>query len=301
MTMFKISRLRFFVSMATVLSSIAPLSGTRLLAGEISGFTEPYRDVDVAGSEMGVLHYLHVKEGGRVSQGQVIGGLDESVLQAALEVARRAMEARGRLRSAEADLALKVDRAAKLSELLQRRHASVEEQARAESQKQIAEAQVHAVREELGIKTAEFARIEAQLKQKRIVAPIDGIVSQIFKDPGEFISASDPVVVKIVQLDVLCAEFPVPAAASNQFTVGTSVPLIIGRKRSNIEGHVEFVSPTTDAQSNTVRIKIRIDNEDGHHSCGERCLLAIDVTSDETGWKSQHFTNAKHNRSRSVQ
>ena len=39
------------------------------------------------------------------------------------------------------------------------------------------------------------------------------------------------------------------------------------------KGTVEFISPVTDAESGTVRVKIRIDNPDGKYRSGERCTL----------------------------
>ncbi len=252
----------------------------RLRSGEIATFAEPYRDIDIAGSEMGTLAYLNVREGDYVTAGQVLAGLDESVLRAALEAARTSMEATGRLTSAETELAMQRERLMKIRQLLSRRHASEEELARAEAQVKISESQVLAVREELSVKAAEYARIEAQLNQKRILTPIDGIVTKTFKDVGEFVSASDPVVARIVQLDQLMAEFSVPQRAAANLQRDQVVVLAIGASRYKVDGVVEFVSPVTDAQSNTVRVRIRIDNPTGQLHSGDSCWLTIDGSGD---------------------
>lgn len=251
-------------------------------AAEVSAFIEPYRDIDVASSEMGSLVFLNVKEGDRVTRGQVLGGLDESVLQAALEVAKKAKDSRGRLNSAQAELSLQVDRFEKISQLMQRRHASPEELARAEAQLQVAQAQVLGVQEELDVKAAECDRIEAQLKQKRIVSPIDGVVTRIFKDAGEFLSASDPIVVKVVQLDVLLVEFPVPALAARDFKAGQTVPLRTASAETPVSGTIEYVSPTTDAQSNTTRVRVRIENRNMQCHSGDACWLTVASVAGES-------------------
>jgi membrane fusion protein (multidrug efflux system) len=250
-------------------------------ASDISAFIEPYRDVDIASSEMGTLAYLNVKEGDRVSKGEVLGGLDEDVLRANLEVAQVAKEARGRLTSAEEELAFQTQNLLKIRELSQRRHASAEELTRIETQQRIAAAQVVAIREELELKVAEYTRTEAMLLQKQIRSPIDGIVTHIYKDPGEFISASDPVVLKVVKLDELLVEFAIPAKSASEFQSGQGVPLSIGSEQVKTRGVVEFVSPTTDPQSNTVRLKIRIDNSQRQFRSGDSCWLTVNSSGED--------------------
>lgn len=263
-------------------------------ASDVSAFIEPYRDIDVATSEMGTLAYLNVKEGDYVSLGQVLGGLDDEVVRANLDVAQKAKEARGRLVSAEEELAFQTENLRKIRQLVERRHASAEELSRSETQQRIAEAQVLAMQEELELKSAEYTRTEALLLEKQIRSPIDGIVTQIYKDVGEFISASSPVVIKVVQLDVLLVQFAIPANAVGEFEAGRTVPLSIGSERTETVGVIEFVSPVKDPQSNTVRLRMRIDNAQGLFSSGDTCWLALTSSSDDQQSASPgYFTKAK--------
>ncbi|MCA9129690.1 MAG: efflux RND transporter periplasmic adaptor subunit [Planctomycetales bacterium] len=284
--------MRMIVANLTLCCLLA--SGLEVSGGEISAYVEPYRDIDVASSELGTVAYLNVREGDRVSAGQLLAGLDETVLVATLEVARLAKESIGRLASVEAELNLQVERLEKIELLVERGHASVEELARSKSQVEVAKAQVTSVREELAMKCAELNRIEAQIDQKRIKSPIDGVVTRVFKDAGEFVSASDPTVIKVVQLDKLKAEFSVPAGAC-EFTQGQNVTLSVGKDRLQSRGLVEFVSPTTDAQSNTVRVTIRLDNSRGSIRSGDSCWLAI-ADLPETTPPSIKFTGTSKNK-----
>lgn len=263
-------------------------------AADISAFIEPYRDIDVATSEMGTLAYINVKEGDHVTSGQVLGGLCEDVLRANLDVAQKAKEARGRLVSAEQELAFQTENLRKIVQLVERRHASAEELSRTETQQRIAEAQVLAIREELELKSAEYSRTEAQLLEKQIRSPIDGIITHIYKDVGEFISASNPVVIKVVKLDQLLVEFAVPANAASEFEAGRTVPLRIGSEQIKTVGLVEFMSPVKDPQSNTLRLKIRIDNRQGQFSSGDSCSLALLSSGDDQKSTSPgYFTKTK--------
>ena len=256
-------------------------------AVEITAFTEPYREIDVASPEMATLDRVLVEEGDHVRAGQIVAGLDERVIQAAMKVAKRAMSARGRLESAEADLRLKTERLQKLTDLQARRHATDEEVARARADQEISAAQVRSVEEELSLKEAEFARITAQLETRRIRSPIEGTVVEVFKEVGEFVSATEPVILRVVQLDPLRVVFSVPTATAATLAAGREVPLSVGRDTDLVAGIIEFVSPTVNPQSRTARVKVRIPNPNGQLQSGIRCRLRLDeslptTTSAET-------------------
>ncbi len=243
------------------------------VALEVDGFTEPYRDIDVAASEAGLLERIEVKEGDRVTAGQLLARLDDTVLQATLAIAKTAVESQGRLESAEAELKLQSEMVAKLHGLRQRGHASRQEIERAESQLQIARANVRAMREQHRIKSLEYRRTRAQLKQRRLTSPIDGIVTHIHKDRGEFVSLSDPVVLKVVQLDPLLVVFSVPAKLGRALSAGQSADVRIAE--STVQGEVEFVSPSTDPQSGTTRVRVRIPNAGERLPSGAPCRLLL--------------------------
>ena len=179
-------------------------------AQELDGFAEPYREIELAAAEMGTIAKIKVQEGDLVKSGQLLASLNDEVLLASLKMAEEATAAKGKLKSATAELKLQKSRYEKMLGLHERRHASQTEVDRAATQLEIAEAQFQAVQEELKIKTMECRRIEAQLEQRRIKSPIDGVVTRVAKDQGEFVSPSDPVVATVVQLDPLLVVFSVP-------------------------------------------------------------------------------------------
>jgi multidrug efflux pump subunit AcrA (membrane-fusion protein) len=43
----------------------------------------------------------------------------------------------------------------------------------------------------------------------------------------------------------------------------------------SLEGTIEFISPVTDAESGTVRVKVRMDNRSGLFRSGQRCSLQL--------------------------
>ena len=244
-------------------------------ASEIQGFTEPYKDIDVAAAEAGVIEAIDVKEGDRVKADQILVRMDSAVLEVTLKIARSVKQARGQLESATEELALQTKMFSKLEGLLERHHASSQEIERALTQRRIAQARLKAVREDLVIKTLEYERAVAQLERRRLRSPIDGIVTRIMKDRGESVLLSDPVLVKVVQLDPLLVIFLVPAEQARTLANDKSVDIRITDSQT-AKGQIEFVSPTADPQSGLTRVRVRVPNPDERLPCGATCYLLLD-------------------------
>lgn len=247
---------------------------------EISGFTEPYRSIEVAANEMGTISKVEVVEGQRIEAGAILARLNDDVHAATVGMAKEKLGSRGRLNSAQAELNVQQDRYLKLLGLFQRQNASQVEVDRALAELEVAKASVEAVQDDYRIASFEYQRAVAQLEMRRLRSPISGVVTRIHKDSGEFVSASDPVVVSVVQLSPLKVTFSVPQTLTRRLSSGMDVDLEMGNDRSPATGVVEFVSPTTDAQSGTRRVTIRIDNSNQLWQSGDVCVLPGSELSD---------------------
>ncbi|MCA9061820.1 MAG: efflux RND transporter periplasmic adaptor subunit [Planctomycetaceae bacterium] len=248
----------------------------------IEAFTEPYRDIAIAASEMGTLDRVAVREGDVVNEGDIVAGLDDAVLKASLEVARVGMNSEGALRTAMADLEMKQRELQKLEELRSRDHATQQEVDRIQAEVEIAQARVQTVREELEIKKLEFRRIEAQLEQRLVRSPVAGVITEVKRDAGEFVSPSEPTIARVVQLDPLLVEFPVPLEKRNRVAKDQTVEIRLGLTQSRIDGIVEYVSPTADESNTSVRVKVRLANPNGEWHSGERAILVLGSPESET-------------------
>jgi RND family efflux transporter MFP subunit len=205
----------------------------------------------------------------------VLATLDNEVHETALAIARKSMEAQGGLNAALAEVQLRKDRLEKFEALRAKDHARQEEVDRARAELAMAEARLLAVREELQIKKLEYEKIKAQIERRTIRAPLDGVVTRLHKDEGEFVAANDPNVVTVVQLKQLLATFSVPAARARDMRVGEKVRLDFSEGQPTAEGAVEFIAPVIDAESGTVRVKVRLENSSGACRSGERCTLNL--------------------------
>lgn len=244
----------------------------------IEGFTEPYKDIKLAAPEMGTLAEIAVKDGDAVGAGQLLARLNDDVLTASLAVAKAGMLATGELKSAETQLRLKRVEFEKLTALFGRDHASQKELDRVTGEVQIAESRILSVKEDLEVRRLEHARIMAQMKQREIRSTIDGVVVEVQKETGEFVSPSDPVVARVVQLDPLLVVFSVPNQRRANVSKNQSVSMQIAGS-GIAEGVVEHVSPTADASSGTFKVKVRLPNPDQRWHGGEKSVLLLDSDS----------------------
>jgi RND family efflux transporter MFP subunit len=245
-------------------------------AESVDGFTEPYRTINAASSESGIVSKVLVHEGEAVRAGQPLVVLDDDIYLSLLEIAKQQMEATGRLKAAQAELDLFNTRLHKLQELQAVGQANQQEVDRAKADAEMSDGRLLAIKEELMLRKLEYKKIQQQLERRTVTAPVDGTITAIKKNRGEFVSPVDPVVVTLVQLNPIRATFLMPRPQAARLRSGQRVAVRFPDSGQSAPGIVELVSELTDAESGTVTVRIRIDNEQGKYRSGERCVLASD-------------------------
>ncbi len=249
----RVFRIRFgfrisdFGSSAGLAILLFALNAARADDPSILGYTEPFKSINMSSAEQGVIAEVLVEEGARVKKTQVVARLDTATLLAELDIAK-------------AEAKLQSTRLKKLEELSSANRSTPEELDRA--------------RTDLTIKDAQTRKIQAQIEERTLRSPIDGVVTEIKRDPSEAVSAANPHVMTVVQVDKLIVNLFLPPARAACFKVGTSTTLQLLDEKATATASVEFVSPVTDFASGTVRVKFVIENADGAHRSGGRCTLA---------------------------
>jgi RND family efflux transporter MFP subunit len=265
--------LRFWPMLASILALLPGPRSAR--AEQVDGFTEPYRTINVAATESGVITLLNVREGDKVRKGQLLASLDADFLEASRDVAKAGKDAVGRLNAAEANIQYKKERLQNLYELRTQGHAYQEEVRRAESELRIAEAERLSAREDQVAKAREYTRTEVQIERRKICSPVDGIVTRLQKQLGEYVPATDTTVLTIVEMDRLLVVFPVPRAAVAGLQAGNKVTVAFADGLKSAEAEVQTVSPVTDPESGTVRVRVAIDNSHMTVPSGVACWLQV--------------------------
>ena len=243
------------------------------LAAGTEAFTEPYRKIDIGPSEPGLLAHMTVHEGDSVEAGQIVGTLECDVLQVSLAIAKTAMQSQGRIDSALAERDLHQARFDKLTELLAAGHANREEVDRARTELAVAEANLRTTQDQQALDKLEYEKTAAMIERRKLRSPIDGVVTRIYKDEQELVASNAPTVLTVVQLNPLRLTFSIPTAQAVALKAGQSLPLVFPETSVKATGKVELISPVTEAESGTVRVKVLIDNPAGAYRSGVRCAL----------------------------
>lgn len=268
----------------TEISMVSPAQAQISLTA--TGYIVPQKTSTVASKVAGTVAKVYVKQGDRVSAGDVLCELDPRDEDAALRAAHsRVAAASARAQSADA---LVKTRAAELMETKiqaerQRRLAdqgasasgiAEDLEARVKSLQQgvaAAEASAHAARAEANALGAEAATLKVGKGNLTIVAPIDGTVMNKPPQLGEFIGPQPPGVsvdmggFELSDFSTNMVEADVPEARLHLVKVGGPAEIVLDAYPDRrFRGKVQEITPKVDRAKATVMVRVSfVDEMDG--------------------------------------
>jgi multidrug efflux system membrane fusion protein len=108
-----------------------------------------------------------------------------------------------------------------------------------------------------------IAKTEAQIAQKRILAPFDGVLGVRQVDLGQYLQAGTPVVT-LTDLDTLYANFTLPEQNRGAVAVGQPVEVRVDAFPDRVfEAKITAIEPQIDPQTRTIKIQATLPNP-GH-------------------------------------
>ncbi|TWT43353.1 efflux RND transporter periplasmic adaptor subunit [Botrimarina hoheduenensis] len=240
----------------------------------------------------GAVVSMHAKEGDLVRRGQVLATLDET--EQNIAVATALVEARIARHAAEQDVSVRfANKSADAARAeLRRSEESVARFAKSVSRSQLDVERLAIERAELEAEKAEHDRQSAALEaeraeqrlaaaeqllvQRRIVAPLDGMVIEAPIRRGEWVEPGQSVF-RIVATHRLKAEGYLNVESANQIAVDWLVCVSSSTDEAAREarGRIILVSPVVDPVTAQVRVVAEINNEEEAFRPGERVLLTV--------------------------
>jgi len=118
-------------------------------------------------------------------------------------------------------------------------------------------------------------RIKAQITDRTIKSPINGIVTEIHKQLGENVTNSEPQYATVVRINELKVRFYLDAATLKRSLVGDHVNVYVGRDRTQLAGTIIFVSPIIDPDSGLGRLEIKLSNQNFNIQSGVACHVSL--------------------------
>ncbi len=262
--------------LASTCMALVYLSGVangQLDKGRIThSFTEPVEKCIAASAESGIVAIAHVREGDRVEVGDPIASINHNVLKETLAIAIAKSQSTARLDAAKAQLELTEAQLEAVNSLLSGGHTNKFESQQKTSEHQKALSEFRAAKDELKLANLEVERIRAQIEDRIIKSPINGVITEIHKQPGENVSQTEPQYATIVRVDQLKVRFYLDAETLRNSKVNDQISLAVGPGMNPVKGSVSFVSPVIDPDSGLGRLDVVIDNRSGAIQSGIACF-----------------------------
>lgn len=241
---------------------IAPRGGTE-------GVINPVMDVDVATTETGIIAKVFVKPGDRVVAGQPIAELDSKSLRDQIMVKEAEANSKGRIQQAESEMKLAELKFERLTKLRDKGNASAAEFERAEIEYTTAKGKFAVETDQLAVMHADLVRIKNMLEERTIKAPIDGIVTELSKQPGELVAPNAPNLVRIVNTTQVLATLYVQESELSTLSLGSKMKVRLSNG-SELDGIVNYIPPIADPLGGLFLVTILIDNPE-ERTLGSSC------------------------------
>jgi membrane fusion protein (multidrug efflux system) len=221
----------------------------------LSGSLAPLAQATVKSKTSGVVLESGLREGMKVSEGQVLARLDNA------DQAARVAQQQAMLDEANARLAMAVKNNVNSQALLKQNYISQNSYDTTQNSVALAQASVKSAQAQLQL-------TRNALNDTQIRSPMSGVISKRHVQAGEKLSPDMPVFT-IVNLNQLTLEAQVPASEIPRVKVGQEVQFKVdGYQGRDFVGKVARISPTAEMGSRSMLVYISVDNADNALSGG---------------------------------
>lgn len=203
---------------------------------EVQGEVATKENILIYPEYSGLLTRVYVKEGDRVTKGQVLAKIDDGGLSSQLAQIE-----------AQASLA----------------------KTTFERQKRLWEQNIGSEIQYLEAKTTyeatqnSVSQLRSQLGKTTVRAPFSGVIDEVITDQGQVVTPGQNQLFRLVNLDNMYVQASVPENYLTQIQTGTSVIVEIGAIGKQFEGKVRQVGNFINPNNRTFQVEVAIPNEEG--------------------------------------
>ena len=258
------------------------VSGSLAAAQPMGCLIEPERVAEVGSPVIGVIEEIRVERGDRVRQGQVLALLRGDVERAAVGVASSRAQAAADERAARANVGFARQKLARSEDLLSRKFISQQALDQVRTEYEVAEQKLVQAGEQKRVAQRELGLATAQLAQRSIRSPFDGVVAERYLSVGERVEEKP--LFRVAKVDPLKVQVVVPAALYGKIKPGTlaSVQPQLPEVAA-LSAEVILVDQLIDAPSNTFRVQLVLPNPELSLPAGLRCLADFALALQSSG------------------
>jgi macrolide-specific efflux system membrane fusion protein len=233
------------------------------------GTLDSIKSVDAGAQVSGQLKVLHVENGDKVTQNELIGEIDPATIQNRIEIDQAELaNLQAQLVSKKAQLVLKQANIARQRNLVASRSVSQSTLDQAVADLATAEADVNALEAQIRKQQATLAGDKVDLGYTKIYAPMAGTIAAVPVKEGQTLNASQtaPTIVTIADLSTMTVKAQVSEADVSKLKIGMDAYFtLLGQPGKRYTGTLRQIQPTPDIENNVVLYYALFDvpNPDG--------------------------------------
>lgn len=237
---------------------------------------EPSVTVEMSSAVEGVISEVLVDKNDVVKKGDVLARLDAGLESATAELRRVQSELTSDVQAQQLAVEFSQRALTRVKDLYDKKAASFSELDKHKTEHAIAQQQLQQALDRKRQAELEYKRALADLQRRTLVSPIEGVVVERMKEPGEHIDF-DPVL-KLAQLDPLRVEVFAPASLYGKVKPGIKASVIpeLGGDSRTYTAEVILVDQVIDGPSNTFGIRLSFANPGNRLPSGLKCRVTFE-------------------------
>jgi RND family efflux transporter MFP subunit len=237
---------------------------------------EPSVVVEMSSAVEGVISEVLVDKNDVVKKGDVLARLDASLETATAELRRVQAELTSDIEAQKLALEFSNRSLVRVQDLYEKKAASYSELDKLKTEHAIAQQQLQQALDRKRQAELEHKRALADLQRRTLISPIDGVVVDRLKEPGEHIDFEP--VLKLAQLNPLRVEVYAPASLYGKVKAGMKAKVLpeLGVTDKNYSAEVTLVDQVIDGPSNTFGIRLTFPNPANRLPSGLKCRVTFE-------------------------
>ncbi|OYU86319.1 MAG: efflux transporter periplasmic adaptor subunit [Bradyrhizobiaceae bacterium PARB1] len=260
---------------ASVIAILLAFVGSAHAQSSFDCVIDPSETLKLGSPITGILAEVLVKRGDIVKRGQPVAVLESSVEAATVRLNQARADSTARIDAQTERLKLAQARLDRNAQLFERKIVSQDKYEELRAEARVAEQDLLREKQEQQLARLELERSDSILKQRTILATIDGVVSEKKLSAGEFIS-QEGYVMTLARLDPLNVEVYLPVAYFNQIRVGMVANISPAAPiTETYPATVTVVDRVFDPASGTFGVRLSLPNPDNQLPGGQRCKVAF--------------------------
>lgn len=229
----------------------------------LTGSLKPKEVVDVNPKNTGRIERIHFQVGDLVTAGALVAEMEDDEIQQQVRRSEAALAvSTANITSREAELANSKASLERAKLLFDEELLSSQEYQQEQTSLEVMQAQLELAEAQSQQSVAELTELRIRLDQCKIYAPMRGVVSERYIDPGALVTPNQPIL-QIVNLATMVTQGNVPERNISRLAIGNPANVIVdavpGRE---FEGVVARIAPVLDAATRSALIEIDIPNRE---------------------------------------